>query len=72
MRKETKAGGETYWLSINHNQNEDSCDCPGFDSHAHCKHMEVLRAIIARKDYVPYSSDPVKCFYSEIELDDPT
>lgn len=55
VTKQAKTGGAVYWIGISTNpvDSEDSCDCPGFESHGHCKHHSAVKSIIESEKYVP-------------------
>lgn len=67
VTKEAVSGGETYWVSIGDQPFEDTCDCDGFTSHAHCKHADSVRAIIDGNKFVERSSDPVQPIYEDMD-----
>lgn len=70
--KQAADGGDTYWVSIGDDYTQDSCDCTGYESHAVCKHADSIRALIKENALSVRSTDPVSCFFTEEEYEDPT
>ena len=41
------ADGEVYHVLLTGNANYDTCTCPGYTAHSHCKHRDSLAALVA-------------------------
>jgi hypothetical protein len=41
------AGGEVYHVLLTGHANYDTCTCPGYAAHSHCKHRDGLAALVA-------------------------
>jgi len=39
-------------------QDDDLCDCKGFTAHGHCKHLDVIRDLLAHNQLTPPMSNP--------------